>query len=67
MNLYIFHTSSEASVYGIGTYIHELTTVLRHSGIKVCVVNLRAHKPQIQMEETSDGIKRWDCIGWLPQ
>lgn len=59
MNLYIFHTSSEASVYGIGTYIHELTTVLRHSGIKVCVVNLRAHKPQIQMEETSDGIKRW--------
>lgn len=59
MNLYIFHTSSEAAVYGIGTYIRELTTVLRHSKIKVCVVNLRAHIPQIRIEETSDGIKRW--------
>ena len=59
MNLYIFHTSSEAAVYGIGTYIRELTTALRHSKIKVCVVNLRAHVPQMQMEETSDGIKRW--------
>ena len=49
MNLYIFHTSSEAAVYGIGTYIRELTTALRHSKIKVCVVNLRAHVPQMQM------------------
>lgn len=59
MNLYIFHTSSEAAVYGIGTYIRELATALRYSKIKVCVVNLRAHIPQIRMEETSDGIKRW--------
>lgn len=59
MNLYIFHTSSEASVYGIGTYIRELTAALRHSKIKVCVVNLRAHIPQMRMEETSGGIKRW--------
>lgn len=59
MNLYIFHTSSEAAVYGVGTYIRELTTALRHSKIKVCVINLRAHIPQIRIEETSDGIKRW--------
>ncbi|MDR2919142.1 MAG: TIGR04157 family glycosyltransferase [Tannerella sp.] len=59
MNLYIFHTSSEAAVYGIGTYIRELTTALRHSKIKVCVINLRAHISQIRIEETSDGIKRW--------
>ena len=59
MNLYIFHTSSEAAVYGIGTYIRELTTALRRSQVKVCVVNLRAHIPQMRMEETSDGIKRW--------
>lgn len=59
MNLYIFHTSSEAAVYGIGTYIRELATALRHSKIKVCVVNLRAHISQMRMEETSDGVKRW--------
>ena len=59
MNLYIFHTSSEAAVYGIGTYIRELATALHHSKIKVCVVNLRAHIHQMRMEETSDGVKRW--------
>lgn len=59
MNLYIFHTSSEAAVYGIGTYIRELTSALRQSKVKVCVVNLRAHVPQLRMEETSDGIRRW--------
>ena len=59
MNLYIFHTSSEAAVYGIGTYIRELTIALCRSRIKVCVVNLRAHIPQMRVEETSDGIKRW--------
>ena len=28
MNLYIFHTSSEAAVYGIGTYIRQMVSCL---------------------------------------
>ncbi len=59
MNLYIFHTSSESVAYGVGTYIRELIIALRHSNIKVCVINLKAHIPQILIEETDDGIKRW--------
>ena len=54
MNLYIFHTSSEAAVYGIGTYIRELTTALRHSKIKVCVVNKGA-----RTSNANGGDKRW--------
>ena len=51
MNLYIFIESSIAEVYGIGTYIRELTVILRHSSIKVCVVNLMSDKPQLQTEK----------------
>ena len=40
MNLYIFNESSRAAVYGIGTYMRELTTALRDCHINVCVVNL---------------------------
>ena len=38
-------------VYGIGTYIRELTAALRHSPINVCVVKILSGKPQIQIEE----------------
>jgi len=55
MNLYIFNESSRAAVFGIGTYIRELTAALRNSHIKVFVVHLKSDKPQIQTEEM-DGI-----------
>ena len=58
MNLYIFNKLSQASVFGIGTYIRELTDALRHSNINVCVINFWSDKPQIQSEEI-DGIKHW--------
>ena len=58
MNLYIFNKSSKAGVFGIGTYIRELTDALRHSDLNVCVVNIWSDKPQIQMEEI-DGIRHW--------
>jgi glycosyltransferase len=59
MNLYIFNEPSRGAVYGVGTYIRELTAALKNSDINVCVVNLISKKPQIQTEEI-DGIKHWD-------
>lgn len=58
MNLYIFNESSRAAVYGIGTYIRELTAALCHSRINVCVVHLKSGNPQIRIEET-DGVRHW--------
>lgn len=58
MNLYIFNQTRRGSVFGIGTYIRELTTALKGSTINVCVVNLISEKPQIHTEEI-DGIKHW--------
>jgi glycosyltransferase len=55
MNLYIFNENSRGAVYGIGTYIRELTDVLKKSDIHVTVIHLMSDKPHIQAEET-DGI-----------
>lgn len=58
MNLYIFNQTRRGSVFGIGTYIRELTTVLKGCGINICVVNLISEKPQIQIERI-DEIEHW--------
>jgi glycosyltransferase len=58
MNLYIFNQTRRGALFGIGTYIRELTMALTGSDINVCVVNLTSEKPQIQTEEI-DGIKYW--------
>ena len=58
INLYIINEASEGAVYGIGTYIHELTNALRNSNLNVCVINLNSNKPQIQFEETNS-IRHW--------
>jgi len=58
MNLYIFNEIRPAAIYGVGTYVRELTEALRHSKINVCVVNLKSAKLQIQME-IIDGIRQW--------
>ena len=54
VNLYIFNESGRAAVYGIGTYMRELTTALKDSNINVCVVNLHSEK---QDAETTDDIQ----------
>ena len=58
MNLYIFNKSSAGAVFGIGTYIRELTVALRHSHIKVCVIHLLLDKLHVLSEEI-DGIWHW--------
>lgn len=55
MNLYIFNETRQGSVFGVGTYIRELTASLKNSDIRVCVVNINTSYPQIKTEET-DGI-----------
>lgn len=44
INLYIFNELSRGAIYGIGTYIRELTFALKDSNINVCVVHLRSEK-----------------------
>lgn len=58
MNLYIFNETRRGGVFGVGTYIRELTFALKDSYIRICVVNLLSDKPQIQIEEI-DGIRQW--------
>ena len=57
-NLYIINEASEGAVYGIGTYIRELTNALRNSRLNVCVINLKSGKPQIHFEEI-EGVRYW--------
>lgn len=54
INLYIINESSLGAVYGIGTYIRELTSALKNSNMNVCVVQLRSIAPDIVLEESED-------------
>ena len=59
MNLYIFNqTRRHGSMYGVGSYIRELTVALKDTTIKISVVTLTSEKPQIQSEEI-EGIQYW--------
>jgi len=58
MNLYIFNKTSRAAVYGIGTYIRELSAALKGSAINVYVVHLMFDKPDMEMVET-DNVWHW--------
>lgn len=58
MNLYIFNQTRRGTIFGVGTYIRELTQALKGCGINVCVVNLISEKFQIQKEQV-EGIEYW--------
>lgn len=58
MNLYIFNQTRRGSLFGVGTYIRELTTALKGHEINVCVVNLISDRPQIHIERI-DGVDHW--------
>ena len=58
MNLYIFDQTRRGTVFGVGTYIRELTAALKGSDVTVCVVHLISDKPQIETEEI-DGTGHW--------
>ena len=54
ISLYIFDKVSRASVYGIGTYIRELTAALINSTISIYLVHLRTDKANEGLEESDD-------------
>ncbi|WP_308548428.1 TIGR04157 family glycosyltransferase [uncultured Parabacteroides sp.] len=56
MNLYIFNQTRRGSVFGVGTYIRELSIAMKRHDLNIWVINLISEKPQIQIEEI-DGIK----------
>ena len=58
MKLYIFNETRPAAVFGVGTYIRELTAALQNTPINVCLINLWSEKYQIQLEE-KEGIRYW--------
>jgi len=58
MNLYIFNETRLGAVFGVGTYIRELTTSLKNSNINICVINLFSDRKNIYIEEI-DSIKYW--------
>lgn len=56
MNLYIFYESNRSAIYGIGTYIRELTYALKNSDINLCVIHLRSGKPNVEIQ-MSEGVR----------
>ena len=51
MNLYIISQKSRGTVFGVGTYIHELTTALKSSGIRIFLVNILCDGKCVRKEE----------------
>ena len=51
MNLYIFNETRRGAVFGVGTYIRELTFALQNRSLHICIINLLSDKPYIQMEK----------------
>ena len=66
MNLYIFNETRRGAVFGIGTYIRELTFALKNSSLYICIINLLSDKPYIRMEEIDD-IKHWYFPSPIPE
>ena len=59
MNLYILNDASgRAAVYGIKTYLRELTREIRFYDVKVTVVHIFSEKPELEMIE-QEGIQHW--------
>jgi len=51
MNLYIFNETRRGTIYGVGTYLFELTNALKDCDMNICVVNLFSNGLQILTEK----------------
>ena len=58
MNLYLFNDNDSAAVYGIGTYIKELTLALEESEIHVHIVHLHSVRPKFEIVKTNQ-VEEW--------
>ena len=59
MNLYLFNDNDSAAVYGIGTYIKELTHLLEDSGIHVHIVHLHSVRPEFEIVKKTNQVEEW--------
>jgi glycosyltransferase len=59
-NLYIFNETSRAAVYGIGSYVNELTSCLKNvDGMNINIVSLNSDTNNEFCITDNDGIKEW--------
>jgi len=58
LNLYLFNDNDSAAVYGIGTYLHELTHALKGTSIIVRIVHLRSVRAKFEIVKT-DHFENW--------
>lgn len=58
MNLFLFNDNDRAVVYGIGTYLRELTHALENSTINIHIVHLYANCRKFEIIETNQ-VKNW--------
>ena len=58
MKLYLFNKSETASIYGIGTYLEELTNALANADINVHIVHLHSIRPEFEIEKIGK-IENW--------
>lgn len=67
INLYIFNESRRGGMFGIGTYIQELSLSIYHTNIKTIVINMFSEKENIS-KEIINGIEYWffpsPALGW---
>ena len=66
MNLYIFNETRRGAVFGVGTYIRELTFALQNRSLHICIINLLSDKPYIQMEKI-ENIEHWYFPSPIPE
>lgn len=59
MNLYIFNRKSRAAIYGIGTYVRELTDYFSSTDLHVTFVHLSDDKPEFRIEKGPNFIQHW--------
>ena len=58
MNLYLFNDDDTAAVYGIGTYLKELTNALKETDINVHIVHLRSDKRKFEIIKINQ-VENW--------
>ena len=49
MNLYIFNETRRGAVFGVGTYIRELTFALQNRSLHICIMKLRKECNLLEM------------------
>ena len=59
MNLYLFNDNDSAAIYGIGTYLNELSYALKDSGVNIHIVNLRSVSRKFEIIKVNQ-IEYWN-------